>query len=254
MLILAIETATDVVGVALADARRVLAEAHVATGRRHGETLAALVAETCERAGVAPRELDAIAVDVGPGLYTGMRVGIAHAKAAAWALGIPVIGVRSTDVLARAADPGDRLVVAALDARRREIFWALHRRTDLGGGRLAEVAAPRVGPVAECVADLLERGLDVAFVGDAIAAHREEFDRLLDRAPFDVRRPAEGTAHPSAAALAAIARERALAEDWTSPAALAAAYLRAPDAEIRWTTRDGAAPAGGVPGGDGASR
>ena len=68
MRVLAIETATDVVGVALADAHRVLAEAHVATGRRHGETLAALVSDTCARAWVGARELDAIAVDVGPGL------------------------------------------------------------------------------------------------------------------------------------------------------------------------------------------
>ncbi|MFZ9291880.1 MAG: tRNA (adenosine(37)-N6)-threonylcarbamoyltransferase complex dimerization subunit type 1 TsaB [Ilumatobacteraceae bacterium] len=237
MLILAIETATDVVGVAVADARRVRAEAHVATGRRHGETLAALVASTCERAGVAQRELDAIAVDVGPGLYTGMRVGIAHAKAAAWALGIPVIGVRSTDVLARSADAGDRLVLAALDDRRHELVWALHRRTGLAGDRLVEVAAPRVGTVEECVADLLERGLDVAVVGDATVAHREAFARLLDRAPFDVRHPGEGATHPSAATLATIARERALDEDWTTPAELTAAYLRAPDAEIRWATR-----------------
>jgi tRNA threonylcarbamoyladenosine biosynthesis protein TsaB len=235
--VLAIETATDVVGVALADAHRVLAEAHVATGRRHGETLAALVSDTCARAGVGARELDAIAVDVGPGLYTGMRVGIAHAKAAAWALGIPVIGVHSTDVLARGTEAGDRLVVAALDARRREIFWALHRRTALGGDRAVEVAPPRVGSVADCVADLLDRGLDATLVGDAAIVHREEFDRLLERAPIDVRRPEPGATHPSAAMLAVIGRERVREERWQTPAALTASYLRAPDARIRWETR-----------------
>lgn len=86
MLILAIETATESVGVALGGRDGVLASVTIARGRRHGETLAPAIQFACRHAGVELPDLDAVAVDIGPGLFTGMRVGIATAKALAMAL------------------------------------------------------------------------------------------------------------------------------------------------------------------------
>ncbi len=131
--VLAIESATDAAGVALADGSGVLAEIRVGRGRRHAETIAPGVETVCRLAGIALRDVDAVVVDVGPGLFTGLRVGIATAKGIAFGLGLPMVPVTSLDVLAAAVAAGrpatgsGRTVVAVVDARRGEVFWARYR-------------------------------------------------------------------------------------------------------------------------------
>jgi len=91
MMILGIETAVEHVGVALGDHRGTLASATVNSDRRHAESLAPMIEFVCAQAGVTLRQLDAVAVDVGPGLFTGLRVGIAAARVSA-----PVLCVTAT--------------------------------------------------------------------------------------------------------------------------------------------------------------
>lgn len=93
MLILGIETATEQVGVALGGHEGVIASFEVVRGRRHAETLVPSIQFMLRQADVELDELGCIAVDVGPGLFTGMRVGLASAKALAQALRIPMIGI-----------------------------------------------------------------------------------------------------------------------------------------------------------------
>ena len=119
MLILAIETATESVGVALGGRDGVLASVTIARGRRHGETLAPAIQFACRHAGVELPDLDAVAVDIGPGLFTGMRVGIATAKALAMALDIPVVPVTSLESLAESARSHHGRCHPASSARRR---------------------------------------------------------------------------------------------------------------------------------------
>ena len=131
--VLAIESATDAAGVALADGSGLLAEVRVGRGRRHAETIAPGVEAVCRLAGIALREVDVVVVDVGPGLFTGLRVGIATAKGIAFGLGLPMVPVTSLDVLAAAVAAGrpasrsGRTLVAVVDARRGEVFWARYR-------------------------------------------------------------------------------------------------------------------------------
>src|SRR5580692_12017919 len=102
MTLLAIESATDMVGVALLRDDGGSAERVHLGGRAHAELLAPAIEEVCAVSGCTVADIDQIAVDVGPGLFTGLRVGVATAKALAQALGVPLLGVGSLDVLAAA--------------------------------------------------------------------------------------------------------------------------------------------------------
>ena len=127
MLILGIESASDQCGCALANEDGVIAETRLALPRRHAEALAPQMRFVCEQAGVALADIEAVAVDHGPGLYTGLRAGLATAKATAAALEIGVVPVGSLETLAHGAaavaQPGET-VLSVLDARRGEVFWA----------------------------------------------------------------------------------------------------------------------------------
>jgi tRNA threonylcarbamoyladenosine biosynthesis protein TsaB len=121
---LGIETATELVGVAVADDDGPRAAVWATGRRRHTESLAPAIVHVTEQAGVALAEVTLLVVDVGPGLFTGLRVGVATAKALGQALGRPVVGLTSLEVLAAAAfDAGAAgEVVAVVDARRGEVF------------------------------------------------------------------------------------------------------------------------------------
>src|SRR5204862_7517057 len=111
VLILGIESATTQVGCAIGGHEGVLASFHSARGKRHAETLAPAIDFVRRQALVEFDDLGAIAVDVGPGLFTGLRVGIATAKALAQTLRVPMIGVSSLDLLAFRVRYTGRLIV-----------------------------------------------------------------------------------------------------------------------------------------------
>ncbi len=131
MLVLAVESATDTAAVALADEDGALGSFVVARGRRHTETIAPAIDALCRRVGVALADLDVLGVDVGPGLFTGLRVGVGTVKALAFALELPVVTATSLEVLAHAVvgsgAADGRLLVPVVDARRGEVFSARFR-------------------------------------------------------------------------------------------------------------------------------
>ena len=114
-----------------------------------------------------------------------------------------------------------------IDARKSEVFYAMYRQVP---GGLQQVAEPTVGPVEELVADLLARSQDVLCVGDGALRYRDE---ILDGFHCEIG----GDAHPSAAPLVQLAHARALREEWVNPWEIEPIYLRAPDAQINWSTR-----------------
>ncbi|MEA2686318.1 MAG: tRNA threonylcarbamoyladenosine biosynthesis protein TsaB, partial [Actinomycetota bacterium] len=137
MIILGIETATQQVGCAIGGHEGVMAEFHSARGRRHVETLAPAIEFVCHQARVDLSEISAVAVDIGPGLFSGLRVGVATAKAMALALRVPTVGVSSLDLLAFPVRYSSRLIVTVIDARRGEVFYAFYRQVPGGAQRLS---------------------------------------------------------------------------------------------------------------------
>jgi tRNA threonylcarbamoyl adenosine modification protein YeaZ len=157
VLLLGLDTATAVTTVALVrstpdGAVHVLGERSHLDPRRHGEVLPVQIDEVLRDAGVAPSDLDAVAVGVGPGAFTGLRVGLATAQALGLALHVPVLGVGTLDHLAFATGRCEPFAVAT-DARRRELFWATY------SGMESRTTGPMVGS-PEAVRDAL-RGLPV---------------------------------------------------------------------------------------------
>jgi tRNA threonylcarbamoyladenosine biosynthesis protein TsaB len=227
VLILGIETATERVSVAIGGHEGVIGLFEVTRGRRHAETLAPAIEFVCEQADIGLDEIGVIAVDVGPGLFTGMRVGLAAAKAMAMALRIPMIGISSLDLLAFPSRHTDRLLVPVIDARKGQVFFAMYRQVP---GGVQQVSPPTVGSVEELVADLLARSQEALLVGDGALRYSDE---ILDGFKAEIG----GDAHPSAAPLVQLAHARALREEWVSPREIEPVYLRLPDAQINWATR-----------------
>lgn len=154
MLLLGLDTATPAVTVAVHDGRQPLAQLVTVDAHRHAELLAPAISEVIADAGASRADLTAIGVGVGPGPYTGLRIGIVTARVLAAALGIPVYGVCTLDVIAAdAASAGPFLV--ATDARRREVYWA---RYDAAGSRVT-------GPAVSRPADVPDRELPAAGEG-----------------------------------------------------------------------------------------
>ena len=234
MLILGIETATEQVSVAIGGHEGVLGLFEVCRGRRHAETLTPAIQFVCKQADVELDEISVIAVDVGPGLFTGMRVGLATAKALAQALRVPMIGMSSLDLLAFPLRHGSKTVVAVIDARKGELFYAFYRPVPGGVQRVGE---PTCGNVEDLIADVMARGDDVLLVGDGALRYRDEISADL-RCDF----AEQFLSRPSAAPLVQLAHARALREDWVNPWDIQPMYLRLPDAQINWSTRDAATP------------
>jgi tRNA threonylcarbamoyladenosine biosynthesis protein TsaB len=228
VLILGIETATEQVGVAIGGHEGVIATFEVARRRRHAETLTPAIEFVCRQSEIELSEISCIAVDVGPGLFTGMRVGLAAGKALAQALRVPMIGITSLDLLAFPCRHADRVVVPVVDARKNEVFWAIYRPVP---GGVQQVSPPTVGPVDDLVGDLLARSQDVLCVGDGAERHRDEIMQ-------GYRCEITGPIHPSVGTLVQLAHARALREEWVRPNEIEPVYLRAPDAQINWTVRE----------------
>lgn len=232
MLILGIESATDRVGCAIGGHEGVRALHEVTGGRKHAETLTPAIEFVCKQADVALSELGCIAVDIGPGLFTGMRVGIATAKAIAHALRVPMVGISSLDLLAFPLRHTPRTIVAVVDAKRGEVYYALYRHAPGGIQRLSE---PAVGSAQDLIGELLLSRDDLLLVGDGALRYRDALAADLPKAAF----ADAWLAHPSAAPLVQLAHAQALREQFVNPWELEPMYLRVPDAEINWMTRQG---------------
>ncbi|MEN9506207.1 MAG: hypothetical protein RI958_2133 [Actinomycetota bacterium] len=232
MLTLGVETATEQVSVAIGGHEGVLAMFEVCRGRRHAETLTPAIQFVCAQAEIELSEIGVIAVDVGPGLFTGMRVGLASAKALAQALRVPMIGMSSLDLLAFPLRHGTRTIAAVIDARKGELFYAFYRPVPGGVQRVLE---PRCGRVADLDADIVARGDDVVLVGDGALRYRDEIVSDVVSCEF----ADQFLSRPSAAPLVQLAHARALREEWVNPWEIHPLYLRLPDAQINWNTRPG---------------
>ncbi len=260
MTLLAIETATDTVGAGLIRSDGGSAERIHVGGRAHAELLVPTIEEVCAASGCTIGDVDAIGVDVGPGLFTGLRVGVATAKALAQALGIGVLGASSLDVLARAAAErmetgGAERVVSVVDARRGEVFAAAYRFDEgesSGQGPVdpGSVRDDRPEPLAPealvaWLGELAATAGRVRVVGDGAARYRP----LLSGHPrVDMGWVEDLSAPPPLALARLVAQRLAAGVAPLAPVDLAPDYRRPADARINWEQRAPRVPSPDSPG------
>jgi tRNA threonylcarbamoyladenosine biosynthesis protein TsaB len=222
MIVLGMDTATPETAVGVTGAGEPVELRHTpATGERpgHAAQLLPLANEALRRARVTWRDVERIGVGVGPGTFTGLRIGVATARALAQALGVDVVAVSSLHALAApAAAEHDGPVLAVLDARRGEAFVAAWR----GAKRLLAAAAMRPERLADAVS--VHRGPWLA-VGDGALKFADHLE------PVGVSVPAEGSAlHRVSGLVVCRLAERAAPTDREE---LVPDYVRAPDARMR---------------------
>ena len=225
----AIETATETVGVAVRTPAGVEAEFALTGRRRHVETLTPALEHLLDQVGLAPADLGLVAVDVGPGLFTGLRVGVAAAKGLAQSLGIGVVQATSLDILTAAAGEAGQtgLVLACVDARRGEVFGAV-RELDATGTPVGDRIAPSLFSPADLVAALGGLGAPrVCAVGDGARRYAE----VLGAVP-GVQIVSPGLTYPPPATLLRLALARLEAGGSPDePGYVVPLYMREADAQ-----------------------
>jgi tRNA threonylcarbamoyladenosine biosynthesis protein TsaB len=253
MIVLGIDTATDVVSVAVVDGEVVLAASELRSERRHAEDVTPMIDFVVKRAGLGLNELAAIAVNMGPGLFTGMRVGIASAQALAYALSLPLVGVDGLAAMAAGVPAATAshvdIVVPTIDARRSEVAWATHRVNSGGAPErvdMTRVDAARVGSIEDLLVAIRERAQNCLLVGDFAHRHRDDITAALGAQSWTLAFGDDSLNWPHAKQVALLAHAQLLRSDAhehvthesnSEVPTVAAMYLREADAEINWSQR-----------------
>ena len=217
MWVLGIETAGDFGGVALWREGADPLELKFPARKKHAERLAPAVEEILSRAGISPRDVGLIAVDVGPGSFTGVRIGIAFSKAMAQALGVPLVGVRQTEALGlpAAREHGGRVAVLVHD--RRDILYFAWAFPD-------KVSRDESLTLGEVVGKLRERDQRPVLVGSGAIRFKEELEKELP----GVYIMGEDWAYPRAGVVASLGHGRYLSGGDFDPKALEPNYVQPP--------------------------
>lgn len=229
MIVLGIDTSTTQTSVALGTERGTLASLGFAGPARRDAVVPALD-HLLSWSGLELSQVGGIAVGLGPGLFTGLRVGVVTAKTLAQVLTAPIVGIPSLDALAFRVRHTGRLIGAVIDARRGEVFYAFYR--PVPGGVFRE-GNQQVGSPEHLAADLEALGEDVLLVGNGAIL----YGHGLETAGSGVELASPAEAYPPAPALVELAIPRFLREEQDRLTELVPLYLRRSDAEIAWDQR-----------------
>jgi tRNA threonylcarbamoyladenosine biosynthesis protein TsaB len=226
MITLAIECATETVGLALLEEEEILAEFYLGPGRHHAEVLLPALEQLLSLSGIPVEKIDLLACTTGPGSFTGVRMGVSTVKGLALALGKPIVGVSTLETLAVNALHAPGLVCALLDARRDQVYAGLFR---MGPDGFPEAVKPeRLTDIGQLLRELPADGVD--FVGDGAVRYRS---RILESLPGRCVPSGSGLhrLHASAVGVLGIrSYSRGKGED---PLTFSPKYLRLSEAEAR---------------------
>jgi tRNA threonylcarbamoyladenosine biosynthesis protein TsaB len=231
VIVLGIDTATPQTSIAIGTERGTIAEMALAAGARsHEEIVVPAVEYLLRWSDTSLRHVSGIAVGVGPGLFTGLRVGVETARTLAQFLSVPIVSTPSLDVLALPLRDARRSIGAVIDARRGEVFFGLYRPTP---GGIARVGGFMVCSPEALVAELQARREEVVLVGDGALRYRHQLATLGGQVEF----ASTALAHPRAASLVELTVPRLEREDFDRVLDVLPLYLRRSDAEIAWDKR-----------------
>lgn len=232
MLVLGIETSTPQATVAIGSEEGVVAEALVSPAAPN-EFLLPAIRFCLEQSHLGYHNVAGVAVSLGPGLFTGMRVGVATAKALAQSLSVPIVGLVSLDVLAYEVRYAHRVICAVLDARRREVFYAFYRASPGGVQRMSEYLVEKPEKLAIRMSASPE---EVLLVGNGAVSYRDVFEDLGSQ--VEIGRMSQ--AFPEARLVVELALARMTRGDFDSVYSLKPLYLRQSAKRIHWERVRGA--------------
>jgi len=230
------------------DAEVILAETVVESGRLHAERLVGMVDWALGATGLSLSDIDMLAVGIGPGSFTGLRIGVATFKGLALGASVGLVGVSSLDALARLAPVQQGTVAVLSDARMGEVFGALYQVSE---GRITKLTEDRACPVDALLTEVESGGY---FLGDGAALYAERIQAVLPEAHID-----NGLHSAQRASSVAAEANTMLCSGVASDAALVSpVYIRASQAEVNRDLKGGsvkkvvtADPVGSYPEGDG---
>ena len=223
MKILALETSAKAVYAAVSEDGKILASGYQDTGLTHSRTLMPIVEHILKNTDLTVADMDIIAAAVGPGSFTGIRIGVAAAKGLACASQKPVVGVSTLAAMARNVAFADGLVVCAMDARRQQVYNALFEAKD---GRLTRLTEDRAISLADLAEELKASPLPRTIVGDGA----QLCFRYMEDAGVPCRLAPPHLVMQNAMSVALAAEEEALAGRLTDAQGLLPVYLRPPQA------------------------
>jgi len=231
MRILAIDSATPVAGAALLQDGVLLKEEFTNFKKTHSETLMPMVDRVLRECECTMADLDALAVTLGPGSFTGLRIGLALVKGLALSTGLPVVGINTLEVIAHNLYNSDALVCSLLNARKGEVYCGFYQ-VDGRPRAVAEMRASSPNEFAEQVLSLLEelRCSQAILLGDGYLPYQETFQELLGDKMM-VAPP--HLMLPRASALAHLAMDRVTRGEFEDVIHLCPVYIRLSEAEYR---------------------
>lgn len=225
MPVIAIETATVVGSIAIVDPARVISEITLNIRATHSEKLMAAIDRLLCGAGLAVEDMDGIAVSIGPGSFTGLRIGLSTAKGLSYASGKPLIGIPTLDALALNMTFSSYLTCPIQDARKGEVYAALYRPGAESPEKITDDMALDPAALAGMITE------KTVFIGDGVNIYRDflmkQVGGLYNEAPLPLQLP-------RASNVALLALKRLEKGDVDDPFALVPRYIRKSEAEIRW--------------------
>lgn len=230
-MILSLDTATLVSSVALVHNEKLVAELTVQTKKTHSEMLMPHIEQVMALAGVHKCDLKLVAVSIGPGSFTGLRIGLATAKALAYALAIPIVGVSTLEALAYNCPVPGALLAPMLDAQKGNVYQALYRWEKK---ELLEVMPARVISFDQAVAELGAGNQPALILGEVAVMNSEKLSEMSN--------PMAAAAHvvmPRAASVALLAQKKHGEGIYHDPMTLEPLYIRRSEAEVLWEKRHG---------------
>lgn len=234
MKIIALDTSAKAASVCLAEGNRIIGAFFINTALTHSQTLMPMTEQLCRQSGVPLAEIEAVAVNAGPGSFTGVRIGVAAAKGLAFPRSLPCVAVSTLESMAYNFLGSDCVVCALMDARCAQVYNAFFRVT---GERVVRLCEDRAVSLVQLAADLQQYGEKVVLTGDgALLAYQS-----LSSPPGNIVLAPPNHRDQTAVSVACAAFHDIQQNRTVSPAALMPVYLRLPQAQRELNKRMGVA-------------
>ena len=205
MKILGIDTSTMAANVAVLEDDKLICEYTINTKKTHSQKLMPMIENMLKLSDLDIKEIDAIAICVGPGSFTGLRIGMATAKAMAHVNNIPLIGVNSLEILGANMDLCNRKICSILDAQRNQVYMNKYILKD---DKITELEEISIKPIDELLEEISSSNEDWVLVGEAVYKYKEKIEEISN-----IVIPSPANNITKASTLCSVARDKMLAND-----------------------------------------